>query len=79
MIFHGAKFGVHMFDYSIRWFTDLGEAEALERIEVKKFAARDREREAARLAALGIQPDRVPIYTISLRDEQPGRTRRRLH
>lgn len=77
MIFHGRAFGVHLFSGSIRWFTDRAEAEAAERLEVAKFAALDREREAARLAKLGVVEQPLP-YRVSLADVQPGRKQSRL-
>lgn len=75
MIFHGGRYGVHLFGGSIRWFTNRAEAEAAERLEVAKFAAQDREREAARLAKLGVIEQPVP-YRITVIDAHPKRRQR---
>lgn len=79
MITNGSRFGVHLFGGtgSIRWFTNRAEAEAAERVEIAKFAAADREREAARLAKLGIVEQSLP-YRISLAETQPGRKHKRM-
>lgn len=65
MIFHGTRYGVNLFNGRVQWFTDRGEAEALEKIEVAKFVARDSERERIRLARLGLK-EVARTYSVSL-------------
>lgn len=78
MIFHGHKLGVILFPGGkTQWFTNRAEAEAAERVEVARFAAADREREAARLAKLGIV-EKPLSYSVSLVEVQPGRKQKRM-
>ena len=77
MIFHGARYGVTIFPGGIiRWFTDLTEAESAERVEVAKFAVQDREREAQRLARLGLR-EVARTYAITLPESSPSRRNKR--
>lgn len=77
MIFSGGNYGIHLFPGGkFQWFSDLAAAEAAEAVEIAKFTARDRAREAERMARLGLtEPART--YTISLCEPIPKRAARR--
>jgi hypothetical protein len=61
--------------HQIQWFHDYAEAEAIEREEIAKFLAYDRERERLRLEKLGITEANWS-YSIVIVGQQPGRKTR---
>lgn len=77
MIFSGNRYGVVLFPGGkFEWFSDLTAAQAAEGVEIAKFVAHDRAREAEKMARLGLtEPART--YTISLREPIPKRAARR--